>query len=220
MYLSINLHQYQEKWEKNITRAIKCTHEWSPLYDYSSSRAVQTKTENRKLLLATSSTRALLIPIDNTEDLSSYLDFLVRTMRGGTKKHGKNRVLRSHREGSIGDVILKNGSNNGSVVYESCLSQVQDVFELDAECNVILQGLIGQGFYGEVYKGAIERENSKEEPQLVAIKKLKTRSMDAGQRDFEREISIMKVTYGKIKQYFFLRVHYLDLSKNVCFYSY
>ncbi|XP_014484244.1 PREDICTED: tyrosine-protein kinase hopscotch [Dinoponera quadriceps] len=141
---------------------------------------------------ATSSTK-LLIPVDYTEDLSSYLDLLVRTMRGGTKKHGKSRVLRSNREDSISDMIqLKNGSNNGSVVYESSLSQMQDVFELDAECNVILQGLIGQGFYGEVYKGAIERENSKEEPQLVAIKKLKTRSMDTGQRDFEREISIMK----------------------------
>lgn len=123
-------------------------------------------------------------------------------MRGGTKKHTKNRFLRPKPEDSISDVIrLKNGSNdsNGSVVYESSLSQMQDVFELDAECNVILQGLIGQGFYGEVYKGAIERENSKDEPQLVAIKKLKTRSMDTmGQRDFEREISIMKVIRGDI----------------------
>lgn len=177
------------------------------------------KTKNEKLLSATSSTRALLIPIDYTEDdLSSYLDLLLRTMRGGTKKHGKNRAFRPNREGSIGDVIqLKNGSNNGSVVYESSLSQVQDVFELDAECNVILQGLIGQGFYGEVYRGAIERENSKDEPQLVAIKKLKTRSMDAGQRDFEREISIMKVTHSKIKRSFSVKTRYLDLSKKISF---
>lgn len=174
----------------------------------------QAKTNIEKLLLATSSTRALLIPTDYTEDLSSYLDLLLRTMRGSTKKHSKNRILRPNREGGVSDMIqLKNGSNdsnNGSVVYESSLSQMQDVFELDAECNVILQGLIGQGFYGEVYKGAIERENSKDEPQMVAIKKLKTHSMDTSQRDFEREISIMKVISSWQTEHSSLEISSLD----------
>lgn len=73
------------------------------------------------------------------------------------------------------------------------LGQMQSIFELDADCNVILQGRIGQGFYGEVYRGTLERESNKDEPQQVAIKKLKTRALEADLRDFEREIEIMKV---------------------------
>lgn len=70
---------------------------------------------------------------------------------------------------------------------------MQGIFELDVDCNVILQGRIGQGFYGEVYKGTLERDNSKDcEPQQVAVKKLKTRALEADLRDFEREIEIMK----------------------------
>ncbi|XP_046425755.1 tyrosine-protein kinase hopscotch isoform X1 [Neodiprion fabricii] len=72
------------------------------------------------------------------------------------------------------------------------LGQMQGIFELDADCNVILQGRIGQGFYGEVYKGLLERDNKDAEPQQVAVKKLKTQALEADLRDFEREISIMK----------------------------
>ncbi|XP_012288894.1 tyrosine-protein kinase hopscotch [Orussus abietinus] len=73
------------------------------------------------------------------------------------------------------------------------LGQMQAIFELDADCNVILQGRIGQGFYGEVYRGTLERDNNKDaEPQQVAVKKLKTRALEADLRDFEREIAIMK----------------------------
>ncbi|XP_033221595.1 tyrosine-protein kinase hopscotch isoform X2 [Belonocnema kinseyi] len=73
------------------------------------------------------------------------------------------------------------------------LGQMQGIFELATDCNVILQGRIGQGFYGEVYLGTLERENCKDsEPQRVAVKKLKMRAVEADLRDFEREISIMK----------------------------
>lgn len=76
------------------------------------------------------------------------------------------------------------------------LGQMQGIFELTSDCNVILQGKIGQGFYGEVYRGTLEKENSKDsEPQRVAVKKLKMRSAEADLRDFEREISIMKVWF-------------------------
>lgn len=79
-------------------------------------------------------------------------------------------------------------SSNGS------LGQMRGIYELDIDCNIILQGRIGQGFYGEVYRGTLERENGKDiEPQQVAIKKLKTRALEADIRDFEREIAIMKV---------------------------
>ncbi|KAJ8678849.1 hypothetical protein QAD02_014636 [Eretmocerus hayati] len=75
----------------------------------------------------------------------------------------------------------------------SLLGQMQSIFELDADCNVILQGRIGQGFYGEVYLGTLERESVKDaEPQQVAVKKLKMRALEADLRDFEREIDIMK----------------------------
>lgn len=73
------------------------------------------------------------------------------------------------------------------------LGQMQGIFELDVDCNVILQGRIGQGFYGEVYRGTLERDNKDAELQQVAVKKLKTRALEADLRDFEREISIMKV---------------------------
>lgn len=52
-----------------------------------------------------------------------------------------------------------------------------------------------QGFYGEVYKGTLERDKDME-PQLVAIKKLKTNAVETSLQDFEREITIMKVSYS------------------------
>jgi len=58
--------------------------------------------------------------------------------------------------------------------------------------DVILQGRIGQGFYGEVFKGILERNG--QIIQQVAIKKLETQicNMEANMHDFEREIMIMK----------------------------
>lgn len=55
--------------------------------------------------------------------------------------------------------------------------------------------LCAQGFYGEVYKGTLERDKDLE-PQLVAIKKLKTNAVETSLQDFEREITIMKVNYS------------------------
>ncbi|XP_031329480.1 tyrosine-protein kinase hopscotch [Photinus pyralis] len=73
------------------------------------------------------------------------------------------------------------------------ISSMQSIFELDANCNVILQGRIGQGFYGEVYKGTLEYLGDEDsEPRLVAVKKLKTSAVSTCLQDFEREISIMK----------------------------
>lgn len=77
---------------------------------------------------------------------------------------------------------------------------MRGIYELDIDCNVILQGKIGQGFYGEVYRGTLERENGKDiEPQQVAIKKLKKkRALETDINDFEREITIMKVIISKL----------------------
>jgi hypothetical protein len=46
-----------------------------------------------------------------------------------------------------------------------------------------------------VYKGTLEQDKDME-PQLVAIKKLKTNAVEASLQDFEREITIMKVNYS------------------------
>ena len=57
--------------------------------------------------------------------------------------------------------------------------------------------LFFQGFYGEVYKGTLEQDKDME-PQLVAIKKLKTNAVETSLQDFEREITIMKVLFPLI----------------------
>uniref|UniRef100_A0A1B6DNP3 non-specific protein-tyrosine kinase n=2 Tax=Clastoptera arizonana TaxID=38151 RepID=A0A1B6DNP3_9HEMI len=72
------------------------------------------------------------------------------------------------------------------------VTSLQGIFELEGDCNVVLQGRIGQGFYGEVYKGSLEQLDKDTEPQLVAVKKLKSNSLSASLQDFEREIDIMK----------------------------
>ncbi|KAF2897768.1 hypothetical protein ILUMI_08399 [Ignelater luminosus] len=73
------------------------------------------------------------------------------------------------------------------------IGSMQSIFELDADCNVILQGRIGQGFYGEVFKGTLEYLNDQDkEPRQVAIKKLRKDAVSTCLQDFEREISIMK----------------------------
>ncbi|CAK9807573.1 Tyrosine-protein kinase hopscotch [Anthophora plagiata] len=149
--------------------------------------------------------------IGSTEDLSAYLGWLSNARRDseGCSISQNNipnmnciehstQALRIGHPSDLGEVIGRNesetgedcgsgGSSNGS------LGQMRGIYELDIDCNVILQGRIGQGFYGEVYRGTLERENGKDvEPQQVAIKKLKTRALEADIRDFEREIAIMK----------------------------
>ncbi|OXU22374.1 hypothetical protein TSAR_007732, partial [Trichomalopsis sarcophagae] len=108
------------------------------------------------------------VPFEDTEDvLSTYLGWWAKT------------------SGDNGD--------NGYDHDGGLLGQMQSIFELDADCNVILQGRIGQGFYGEVYLGICEKDSVKDaEPQQVAVKKLKMRALEADLRDFEREIEIMK----------------------------
>lgn len=70
------------------------------------------------------------------------------------------------------------------------LESMSSVFELGPDVNVVLQGRIGQGFYGEVYKGTLERLDC--EAELVAVKKLRTDALSTTLADFEREINIMK----------------------------
>lgn len=67
--------------------------------------------------------------------------------------------------------------------------------EENGEWHVFKRERIGQGFYGEVFKG-IRTNARNNEVQEIAIKMLKTQMNDferTNQNDFEREIEIMKV---------------------------
>lgn len=74
------------------------------------------------------------------------------------------------------------------------ITSIESIYDLDRKFLVVLQGRIGHGFYGEVYKGFLEnKEDLHEERQTVAIKKLKAQSsFDTSLDDFKREVDIMK----------------------------
>ncbi|KAI4469186.1 tyrosine-protein kinase hopscotch [Holotrichia oblita] len=73
------------------------------------------------------------------------------------------------------------------------INSIQSIFELDGEWNVVLQGKIGQGFYGDVYRATLEKIGDEDyEPRQVAVKKLKKAPELSHLQDFEREICIMK----------------------------
>ncbi|CAK9814454.1 Tyrosine-protein kinase hopscotch [Anthophora quadrimaculata] len=172
--------------------------------------------------------------IGSTEDLSAYLGWLSSARRDseGCSISQNNipnmnciehstQTLRIGHPSDLGEVIGRNesetgedcgsgGSSNGS------LGQMRGIYEMDIDCNVIQQGRIGQGYYGEVYRGILERENGKDvEPQQVAIKKLKTRALEADIRDFEREIAIMKtLKHPNVVQILgsYLKIHKQELT--------
>ncbi|KAL1488030.1 hypothetical protein ABEB36_015403 [Hypothenemus hampei] len=73
------------------------------------------------------------------------------------------------------------------------LVSMQSIFELNDNFSVVLKGRIGQGFYGDVFKGSLENTNDPtQEPVTVAVKKLKSFAADNCVRDFHREITIMR----------------------------
>lgn len=86
-------------------------------------------------------------------------------------------------------------------VDDGLFGRMQSIFELGTNCNVILKHKIGQGFYGEVYLGIMEKEDNATSPVQVAVKKLKnlgdTELRDIN--DFQREIDIMKVQTNTLK---------------------
>lgn len=108
------------------------------------------------------------------------------TLSGAGNESAANN-LRLTDEDSFSDMVrLSNDTTNDKDSIH--------IFEMDMDSTVIQQGLIGQGFYGEVYRGTLEKQG-KNDLQQVAVKKLKTLAIEAI-RDFEREISIMKVMFG------------------------
>ncbi|CAH1999123.1 unnamed protein product [Acanthoscelides obtectus] len=114
--------------------------------------------------------------------------------------HSQNWLLGSQELADVEDSDICDMSNifpnlNISTATTSLdsLNSMLSIFELDGNCNVVLQGRIGQGFYGEVYKGTLEYiDGEDKEPRKVAVKKLKTTAKSSCLQDFEREINIMK----------------------------
>lgn len=90
--------------------------------------------------------------------------------------------------------VLSNFHFSTATTSLDSINSVQSIFELDDNCQVVLKGRIGQGFYGEVYRGTLTYYlgNEEVEDKKVAVKKLKTGAMSSGLQDFEREIDIMK----------------------------
>lgn len=107
------------------------------------------------------------------------------------------------REDSSGKTIKS--KSNDKAFNNKDNSQWQRTYEINENLDVILQGRIGEGFYGEVYKGTLRRRNGKEidSEQDVAVKKLKTQEDSENVLDFEREIKIMEVNHFKTQLLFF-----------------
>jgi len=115
------------------------------------------------------------------------------------------------REDSSGKI---NKSKTNDKACNSKDSSQWRTYEINENLDVILQGRIGEGFYGEVYKGTLRRRNGKEvdSEQDVAVKKLKTQENSENVLDFEREIKIMEVNHCFKNQLLFLQeMHYINL---------
>ncbi|XP_026463606.1 tyrosine-protein kinase hopscotch-like [Ctenocephalides felis] len=126
--------------------------------------------------------------------------FLIRDVFSAHDMERDNKSLTSDISGSNGFSIWDKDDHFDSSTISCNLTSspsldlmdaMQIIFELSSDCNLVLQGRIGQGFYGEVYRGNLEKDKDTE-PQLVAVKKLKTNALNSCLQDFEREISIMK----------------------------
>lgn len=112
------------------------------------------------------------------EDISLYFHQICKTMM-------TNCVRIS--DGSGGSHINRDINDD---IEKNFLGEMEE----NGEWHVFKRERIGQGFYGEVFKG-IRTNARNNEVQEIAIKMLKTQTNDferTNQNDFEREIEIMK----------------------------
>lgn len=131
-----------------------------------------------------------LLPVLQMSEVDS--DLFVSSQYGAST-NGNQQDLGNNEDADSCDLsaILFNFSTAATSL--DSINLMQSIFELDDDYNVVLQGRIGQGFYGEVYRGTLEYVGDKDiEPRQVAVKKLKSSAMASGLQDFEREIAIMK----------------------------
>ncbi|XP_020283323.1 tyrosine-protein kinase JAK2 [Pseudomyrmex gracilis] len=142
----------------------------------------------------TNRVRWITDPQENCQtELTKYLALLNNAVgcNGGNDRNSHST------HGSFDEGIpFKNGyaNDNGSIDGNSKSSYIQQMFystEMSAEYDIVVQGRVGQGFYGEVFRATLVKRDNEHETRQVAIKILKT-SLEADMRDFEREIMIMK----------------------------
>lgn len=91
-----------------------------------------------------------------------------------------------HQQTQNGKIILSNTTDFSPI---SGIENSDGVIETDDGHRLILQGQIGRGHYGVVFKGQYECEDKS---IVVAIKRLNATPSKRALRDFEREINIMK----------------------------
>lgn len=91
-----------------------------------------------------------------------------------------------HQQTQNGKIILSNTIDFSPI---SGIENSDGVIETDDGHRLILQGQIGRGHYGVVFKGQYECEDKS---IVVAIKRLNATPSKRALRDFEREINIMK----------------------------
>ncbi|XP_029155540.1 tyrosine-protein kinase hopscotch [Nylanderia fulva] len=98
-----------------------------------------------------------------------------------------NAVIRAMNDAHMSSI---NGTSHRGGNNEIYLGQMKDIFENETNSTwtIYMQERIGQGFYGDVYRGTRIKGN---EIEQIAIKKLKIGTQSV-QNDFEREIQIMK----------------------------
>ncbi|XP_025075484.1 tyrosine-protein kinase hopscotch [Pogonomyrmex barbatus] len=126
-----------------------------------------------------------LVSYQNQDDLLSYTSWLNNKIY---KMLGNTVDCDPSHENSLGKI--NENKANGQICNNIDSSQWQ--YEINENTTVTLQKRIGQGFYGEVYKGTLRKRidnNISEED--VAVKKLKTQD-STNMLDFEREIKIME----------------------------
>lgn len=185
------------------------------LYQVYNSRRVHsyakifTKSKHNGLLNSSSASTASLLSsrtestvLVQNEDSSTLTDLENTSIASSSDNLSNYAIMKSQNLFNSEETLSCDFSNiisnfNFSTVTTSLdsISTMQSIFELDGGCNVVLQGRIGQGFYGEVYKATLEYYDSETEqpPRQVAVKKLKSMGASLSSlQDFEREIDIMK----------------------------
>ncbi|XP_044265655.1 tyrosine-protein kinase hopscotch [Tribolium madens] len=174
------------------------THSYAKIFTKSNS-TLQTVAASSTYSLASNTTQSTFMV--NSEDLIAASEIESDSSAPSSyRSQSQNCFLNSQEVLNNEDTYSCDFSNilsnfNFSTVTTSLdsINSLQSILELDQDCSVVLQGRIGQGFYGEVYKGTLEYPGNPEiEPRIVAIKKLKSSTLSSCLQDFEREINIMK----------------------------
>ncbi|XP_041774912.1 tyrosine-protein kinase hopscotch [Anopheles merus] len=109
--------------------------------------------------------------------------------------NGSDSELRSNASsGSSSLPLLSNSINrfSGDSYYEKTFVNCSDYIQLSGSERIFFHNMLGEGNYGRVYRGTLERDN--QAPRDVALKTIYDDRPDLGRvkDDFRREVDIMK----------------------------